>query len=89
MFAAFAAAVISNNARSIAFDKVVQLRTLYPTTQNIPPTNINDIPQSTSKKPLKVRESVITTRLLCVSDSPSSAHAQVSPYTVLLEFRYT
>ena len=73
----------------VSFDNEVKLRTLDPTTQNIPPTDVNDIPQSTNKTPLKVKELVLTTHLLCVSDSPSSAHAQVAPCTVLLEFRYT
>ena len=89
MLATSAVDIITHIAHSIAFDKIVQLRTLDPTTQNIPPTDVSEIAQSTIKTPLKVKEPGLTTHLLCVSDSPSSAHVQVAPYTVLLEFRYT
>ena len=85
MLAASAVDIISHKAHSIAFDKIVQLRTLDPTTQNIPPIMTFNIRQPAVKNSLRVGEPVVTSHLLHVYTTPSSAHAQAALCTVLLE----
>ena len=83
MFVAFIATVIPKQADAIAFDEVVQLRMLYPTTQNIPLILTINIRQPAIKNSLHVGEPVVTTPSLHIHATPSSAHAQAALCTVL------